>query len=53
MKNLVLLFCALMAGVLSNNANAQSPAKFAFVSVEEVVQLLPEYKKSNVDTSPV
>jgi len=46
MKNLVLLFCALMAGVLSNNANAQSPAKFAFVSVEEVVQLLPEYKKA-------
>lgn len=47
MKNLVLFVCVLMAGVLSNNANAQSaPAKFAFVSVEEVVQLLPEYKKA-------
>jgi outer membrane protein len=47
MKNFVLLVCALMAGIISNYANAQSaPAKLAFVSVDEVVQLMPEYKKA-------
>lgn len=44
MKKLILLACITVAGMLATEAKAQMKA--AFVSIEEVIQLMPEYKKA-------
>jgi outer membrane protein len=44
MKKLVLLGLMAMGMVFTNNLSAQT--KMAYVSVDEVVQLMPEYKKA-------
>jgi outer membrane protein len=50
MKKLVVLVCIAVAGMVSTEASAQTaPMKAAYVSVDEVVQMMPEYKKAMGD----
>lgn len=50
MKQLFLLGCLVMTGLFANKSFGQAAApKFAVVSIDEVVQLMPEYKKAMTD----
>lgn len=50
MKKLVLLACIAVIGLVSTQATAQTAAmKAAYVSVDEVVQMMPEYRKAMQD----
>jgi outer membrane protein len=48
MKKFVLLVCIAIAGSLTQDVQAQA-AKMAYVSVDEVFQIMPEYKKAMQD----
>lgn len=45
MKKLILIACIIVAGMITTEAKAQMKA--AVVSIEEVIQLMPEYKKAS------
>jgi outer membrane protein len=50
MKKVLLLVCIALAGTFTQKAAAQAGAvKIAYVSVDEVVQLMPEYRKAMAD----
>lgn len=50
MKKFVLLVCIAIAGLFNQNVQAQAAAvKMAYVSVDEVVQMMPEYRKAMQD----
>lgn len=49
MKKLVILACITLAGLWMNEVSAQTQMKAAHVSLDEVVQLLPEYKRASQD----
>jgi outer membrane protein len=50
MKKLVAMICIAVAGMVSTGAMAQTAAlKAAYVSVDEVVQMMPEYRKAMGD----
>lgn len=53
MKKLVAMICIAVAGMISTGAMAQTaaPLKAAYVSVDEVVQMMPEYRKAMGDLS--
>ena len=50
MKKVLFLVCIALAGTFTQKAAAQTGAmKIAYVSVDEVVQLMPEYRKAMQD----
>jgi len=50
MKKLVVMVCIAVAGLVATEAQAQTAAlKAAYVSVDEVVQMMPEYRKAMQD----
>ncbi|MGB4770795.1 MAG: OmpH family outer membrane protein [Chitinophagaceae bacterium] len=52
MKKVLFLVCIAVAATFTQKAAAQAGAvKIAYVSVDEVVQLMPEYKKAMLDLS--
>jgi len=51
MKKIILLVCIALAATASQTASAQAANKIGFVSVDEVVLLMPEYKKAMADLS--
>jgi outer membrane protein len=49
MKKMIFLVCIALAGTFTQKASAQTANKIGIVSVDEVVLLMPEYKKAMGD----
>ena len=51
MKKIIFLVCIALAGSFTQKASAQAANKIGIVSVDEVVLLMPEYKKAMAELS--